>query len=611
VATYVKTGAGLAGQPPYEFVRAGWAKAGGLGKGVGAKGGTTVKAGFGVAGSVGAGRRNAVQVEAGAGKAGLVASGVRVGGSQRTYLKAGWAKAGGLGKGVSAHLDHRTKAGAGLMGQPPYTREKVGYATAGALGRGSRAGGRVVFLKTGLGKAVLVGSGRDVFIAVKLGRAVVSGFGDGVREGGTVPPSIRKYNRQWPWPSFPPLEGSVGVGLIGSGWALKRAAGWTPPSWAKVGTVGSGGRARIRIRRGAGKAGGFGFGRTGATRGTATAGLVGSGVSEAILTARAVDFVEIGLETNGAAPSIRRLLPVKSFQVHVQPLGYSMDEVARNLLTALPSVVAGTSWRADLQSRCYPGDLPFMLAAAGWDYVRVLGDDPDGRAIPADVAVWRFVRRTTRSLRTWQVRLSYAREGVVLLLRGGAIETISLGADGEVGGSLRGLRVTRDTLVTTSEFPADPRMTPFVRSRCRITFGSGAADLNDFALHLETPLRVRSLPNGAPSYPTLVEHANERGRTSGTMSLVSLNAGDLDYLMSGATFAASASWGSASTSTIDPTYTHKAWADLPACQYREVTPDPLRGGRRRSAKGAWQAHYDTASGREATLTVACSALDLE
>lgn len=312
-------------------------------------------------------------------------------------------------------------------------------------------------------------------------------------------------------------------------------------------------------------------------------------------------------------------LPIRSGRITPNPSYDDRADEVRGIEGAVPKLVDGFEPAGSLAMRCYLNPMTWFLSLSGWTGTPTTGNgvitDPDGSTIPTGATRWVFAKRGGRQAKTAQIITAYSDEGAFYKGQGYGISQWTLARNGDFTADLAGLvfgNVADPNLSPSYDTQAIPHIR---RGDLRISpWLAGGGPIEDFSLTCANPLIRRQTSQISPSsyFPDVMEHGDERVRITGTAPASRLNDAEIDALLAGTTFAATARWQS--PKVIGATsYPYTIWFEMPACQIDGGDPDELRNARRFGGTWNFTAAWDEAAGYDAKITVvnAVSAAMLE
>lgn len=305
--------------------------------------------------------------------------------------------------------------------------------------------------------------------------------------------------------------------------------------------------------------------------------------------------------------TISRFFPIQTLRLDPAPSFLDRSDELRGYEGGPPQLIDGYAPAGSFGMRCYLNDLPFFLEIAGWTGDPDAGDgvitDPDGATIPTGVTRWVFTKRGGITAKTAQITACYADEAVFLKGQGFGITSLGLNADGILSADMLGLVV--QNVSDPSLTPAYDAATiyPIRRGDLALSWLATTGNTIDFSLNLANPLVARrSLALATPSFfPDKMENADERVRVTGSMPKGSLADADIDALMAGTTFSATAKWKT--SVVITTSYKYNLWIEMPKCQYTGGQVDELANRRRFGGTFDWWAAWDEGAGYDAKITI--------
>lgn len=335
------------------------------------------------------------------------------------------------------------------------------------------------------------------------------------------------------------------------------------------------------------------------------------------------DYAQIKLEETPryeGAPSITpyrlssviRYMPAQGVRLDPAPSFLSRADEVRGIEGALAELIDGYAPAGQIRERMYLNDLVFLLQCAGLTDTITPGDgiitDPDGATIPATAYRHVFAKRGGITAQTLQLILSYFDEGVFLKGQGFGVSNLALNAAGEMTADLMGLVVAN---------VADPSLTasydagtivPLRRGDLTLTWLGSTGVTDDFSLAITNPLVARrTLGLTTPSYfPDVMEHGDERVYLRGTMPKATLADADVNALLAGTTFSATAKWKSPKVIAAT-VYVYSMWIQMPSCQYVGGSFDEIANRRRFGGSFDFFAAYDEGQAYDFKITI-CNAV---
>lgn len=310
-----------------------------------------------------------------------------------------------------------------------------------------------------------------------------------------------------------------------------------------------------------------------------------------------------------------KYLPVQSVRVNPAPTFMDRADEVRGIEGGYPQLIDGFEPEGAISMRAYVNDLTWLLTIAGWTGSHTLStgttQDPDGSTVAAGAHMWEFTKRGGITAKTAQIILAYADENVFLKGQGFGISNLTLNANGELGADMTGLVVLNtDDPDLTPSYDASTIL-PIRRGDLTLSWLSNTGTTEDFSLALSNPLnRIRSLSSGlATYYPDRLEHGDERVRITGSMPKSALADADVDALMAGTTFAATAKWKTPVAVSASTTYS--IWVEMPKAQYVGGSAADLTNARRFGGSFDFYAAWDDSEGYDAKITLVNSVSAVE
>lgn len=233
--------------------------------------------------------------------------------------------------------------------------------------------------------------------------------------------------------------------------------------------------------------------------------------------------------------------------------------------------------------------------------------DPDSVAVPAGAYRHVFDWCTGVTPRTFQALFS-ALTGVHWKAKGNGVETLGFAFEEEV------LMLTAALRTLYADTQADPTITPsittelpFFSGSMTLTWLTGSAVTQDFNFEIRNSLNFFRSFGAVSKYPDTAELGEDMPsqRLGGTISKRALDADDYAALKACTTFAAKIKL--THSQMVTGAYPHQMWVEMPACQYAaDWSPEAIKNTRQQPAGFNWEAKYDTATSKWATITL-CNA----
>jgi len=310
-----------------------------------------------------------------------------------------------------------------------------------------------------------------------------------------------------------------------------------------------------------------------------------------------------------------KYLPVQSIRLNPAPQFMDTSDEVRGIEGGYPQLINGFEPEGALSMRAYINDLTWLLPIAGWTGAHTLSSgstlDPSGSTMAAGSHKWVFTKRTGVTAKTAQFWVCYADEGVFLKGQGFGIQTLTLNAAGEVGADMAGLVVlnTTDPSLTPSFDAAT--ILPIRKGDITLSWLASSGTTNDFSLSMASPLqREKSLGTASAGFfPDQMLFGDDRLRVTGTIPKAALADADLDALMAGTAFSATARWRTPVAVSASTNYS--IWVEMPACQYIGGQADELANKRRFGGSFDFWAAWDSSTGKDATITLVNSVAAVE
>jgi hypothetical protein len=228
--------------------------------------------------------------------------------------------------------------------------------------------------------------------------------------------------------------------------------------------------------------------------------------------------------------------------------------------------------------------------------------DPDSASIPATAYRHVFSWSTTDPPKTAQMQLSPP-SGLFFKASGCGLDRLAFEFD-------------KGCLMANPEFKAlywgtqsDPSLTPsmdttapFREGNMTISWMSNSAVTKDFGFAIDNNLETDRQFTTASLYPDRVRYTDTPQRITGTIAKETFDADDWAALIGGTTFSATIKLVH-NSHIASTSYHHSMWIEMPACQLVKSDIDPIKNTRRHEAKYDWQARYDTATSKWATITL--------
>lgn len=301
--------------------------------------------------------------------------------------------------------------------------------------------------------------------------------------------------------------------------------------------------------------------------------------------------------------------PVRSARITPNPLHDDRADEVRGIEGAPPQLIDGYEPAGSIAMRAYLNLLTYLLHISGWTGTATAGDgiitDPDVATIPATATRWVFTKRGGNVAKTAQMLIAYSDEGAFYKGQGYGISSWTLGGNGDYTADLMGLVFGN---------VADPNLTPVYDTAAipHVRRGdlvvspwlSGGGPIDDFTIAGSNPLIRRKTSQVSPAsyFPDRMEHGDERVAITGTAPASRLNDAEIDRLLDGATFAATAKWKTPKSIALTA-YKYSMWVEMPACQILGGDPDELRNARRFGGSWEWKAAWDETAGYDAKITI--------
>ena len=143
---------------------------------------------------------------------------------------------------------------------------------------------------------------------------------------------------------------------------------------------------------------------------------------------------------------------------------------------------------------------------------------------------------------------------------------------------------------------------PWREGELALTWLTGSATTKEFDFAIKNGLTTERQFTTASRYPDSIVYEANLPVLCGSIPKRSFDTDDWDALIDGTTFAAKLKF--VHSEVIGATaYHHTLWVELPACQYVSGKQDAVKNERRTEATFDWEARYDTATSKWATITL--------
>lgn len=236
--------------------------------------------------------------------------------------------------------------------------------------------------------------------------------------------------------------------------------------------------------------------------------------------------------------------------------------------------------------------------------------DPDGNAVPTGVTVWTSSKRSGVTAKSAQVDICRPDEGFFERLQGAGVSQLAINANGDTTADLMGLvhqSITDPSLTPTYDSQS---ILPVRRGDVLLSWLSGSAYTQDFNVTIANNIE-RGDHLGIRSYfRKRLDATGQPVRLTGQITQRDITSVEFAAMMAQSTFVAKAGWRAAK-GVGTTNYPYSMWIQMPSCQIRGWTPDPLTNARRFGAQFDWVASYDEAAGYDFKVTVANSLTAVE
>ena len=236
--------------------------------------------------------------------------------------------------------------------------------------------------------------------------------------------------------------------------------------------------------------------------------------------------------------------------------------------------------------------------------------DPDGAGIPTGARRLVFTKRNKSTARSAQFTVARGQNSFFERGNGFGVQSLSLSQAGDVSADLVGLWYRR--IVDPSLTPAFDTLAahPLRMGDLTLEWANAESLIDDFSISIANPLEVGDHRGIRSFFPKVLEHTGEPTMLTGSMSTRYIVDADMDLLMSGDPFPATAKW--VSESLVGSTGgAYSMWVEMPACMHKSGGPAELGNNRRWPASFEWAAHYDESAGYDAKVTLVCGVTAFE
>ena len=236
--------------------------------------------------------------------------------------------------------------------------------------------------------------------------------------------------------------------------------------------------------------------------------------------------------------------------------------------------------------------------------------DPDGAGIPTGARRLVFTKRNKSTARSAQFTVARGQNSFFERGNGFGVQSLSLNQAGDVSADLVGLWYRR--IVDPALSPAFDTLAahPLRMGDLTLEWANAASLIDDFSISIANPLEVGDHRGIRSFFPKVLEHTGSPTMLTGSMSTRYIVDADMDLLMSGDPFPATAKW--VSESLVGSTGgAYSMWVEMPACMHKSGGPAELGNNRRWPASFEWAAHYDESAGYDARITLVCAVTAFE
>jgi hypothetical protein len=302
-------------------------------------------------------------------------------------------------------------------------------------------------------------------------------------------------------------------------------------------------------------------------------------------------------------------VPVSTAKFEPKPTPIDINDELRGFDDAAPHLGAGSyEPAASFTVRVYPGVLAALLLGACGGVTTTPGNgaitDPDSQAIPVGAHRHVFSWGATDTPQTFQATGSPPR-GLFYRAQGLGFESVNFAvADGSWQAEVAARNLYTAIISDPSITPAVETPMPFVAGTMTLAWLSGSAVTEEFTWKLEQAIETVYGFSVESLFPDVIQFTDAiPGRVlGGTINKQSMDADDWAAFIAGTTFAATIKM--VHRQVIGATaYHHTLWVEMPACQYVEGEIGEITNTRRHKATYNWEARYDTATSKWATITL--------
>ena len=238
------------------------------------------------------------------------------------------------------------------------------------------------------------------------------------------------------------------------------------------------------------------------------------------------------------------------------------------------------------------------------NHAAYVGGESVADVLPVGTNKWVFNKRIGPVPRSAQIRLWYAEHSIGLQGQGFGIDNLAITAEGAVSASWTGLVYSRIGDPGLSPSVDVSSIRPALRGDMYLSWLANTATTDDFTIAIANALnRRRTLSLVTPSkFSDVLEMADTRVAVTGTIPKTKLAAADIDAVLSGATFAAGATW-TLPTNIGATNYPYTLDVDMPSCQYTGGDAAELANRRVFGHDLEFFAAWNEAAGYDARWTV--------
>jgi hypothetical protein len=304
-------------------------------------------------------------------------------------------------------------------------------------------------------------------------------------------------------------------------------------------------------------------------------------------------------------------LPATQVDIDPKPVMLERDDELRGGFFAAPhSGVAEYAPEGTLDGRLYPADLGLLLYAACGGCVTTAGNgvitDPDSVAVPTGAYRHVFSWKTTEIPQTMQ--LIYVPPNGVPFRKAQGVGIDELAVKVAGGAQTYAAKLLALVAATISDpvlTPSYATALPWRSGEIALTWLSGSAITKDFDWSIKNGLAHERQLTTNSRYPDSIIYQQALPVVGGSIPKRSFDVDDWNALVNGTTFAAKIKCvhGTAFAPVGAETYKHTFWVEMPACEYVTGKQDAIKNERRTEATFDWQARYDTATSKWATITL--------